>query len=302
MDHEWRIEVVDDWTMTRDSDQPRTTDEPLGTKEKFWVLAPDKNRYLFKYARVRQDRTMGEDWVEWAVHQLATMLSIPTATAIPALHCGRRGVLSLSVLAPGDRLIHGNELLSRADLEYDSEIARQNPRYTVEAVHNALAGVAAPSSCRPPISTAFDAWVGYLMLDAWVAGRDRHHENWAAIEHAGVLQLAPSFDHGNALGFQEPESKVRALAEDDKLLAGWARRGRSHHFGEKPGLVHLASTALGLTSDDVREHWLRALATVASNDIESMLANIPTEYVSDTGRTFRVKLLHLTRERILHGD
>lgn len=299
---EWRIEAVDEWTMTSDVDQPRTTDEPLGTKEKFWVRARNNDRYLFKYARVRQGRTMGEDWVEWVVHELATMLSAPSATAIPALHKGRRGVLSLSVLAPGDRLIHGNELLSLADPEYDAQVARRNPRYTVEAVHTALSGVAAPSSCQPPIRSAFDAWAGYLMLDAWVAGRDRHHENWAAIEHSGELQLAPSFDHGNALGFQEPESSVRALAEGDEFLERWSRRGRSHHFGGKPGLVQLSSTALSLAGGEVREYWRGKLANVTDDDIESVLANIPTEYVSEVGRTFRVKLLHLNRERILHGE
>ncbi|WP_145982342.1 hypothetical protein [Rhodococcus sp. MTM3W5.2] len=140
------------------------------------------------------------------------------------------------------------------------------------------------------------------MLDAWVAGRDRHHENWAAIEHAGMLRLSPSFDHGNALGFQEPESQVLALAEDDELLARWARRGRSHHFGDRPGLVHLASTALGLTGSGVREYWLDMLADLNNHDIESVLANVPTDYLSEAGRTFRVKLLHLNRERILHGD
>lgn len=301
MGHAWRVEAVDDWTMTPEVDQPRTTEEPLGTKEKFWVLAPDDRRYLFKYARVRHGRTMGEDWVEWAVHELATLLSVPAATAIPALHNGRRGVLSLSVLALGDRLIHGNELLARADPEYDSQIARQNPRYTVEAVHNALTGVAAPSSCPPPIRTAFDAWAGYLMLDAWVAGRDRHHENWAVIDHTGQLRLAPSFDHGNALGFQEPESAVQVLAADEEKLNRWAQRGRSHHFGGKPSLIHVASSALGLAGDSVREHWLGALAAVTNHDVESVLAKIPTEYVSEAGRTFRVKLLHQNQERILHG-
>lgn len=303
MDHQWRVEAVDHWSMTPDSGGPRTTDEPLGTKEKFWVRAPDGNRYLFKYARVRQGRTMGEDWVEWVVHKLATLLSIPTATAIPALHDGRRGVLSLSVLAPGDRLIHGNELLARSDPEYDSLIQRQNPRYTIEAVLKALSGISAPVFFRqPPISTAFDMWAGYLMLDAWVAGRDRHHENWAAIEHAGTLRLAPSFDHGNALGFQEPEAKAQTLTEDDLAVKRWAERGRSHHFSGKPSLIYLASTALDLAGHDVREHWLNALRNVADDDIESVLAAVPPAYMSELGRTFRVKLLRLNRERILHGD
>ncbi|MFF2087490.1 hypothetical protein ACFVVM_27265 [Nocardia sp. NPDC058176] len=306
--HVWRVEVVDEWAMASDSDQLRTTDEPLGTKEKFWVSAPDDSRYLFKYARVHESgRIMGEDWVEWVVHELATMLSIPTATVIPATHSNRRGVLSLSVLRPGDRLIHGNELLTRIDPSYDGRISRKNPRYTVEAVCAALDGVAAPASCQPPISTAFDVWAGYLILDAWVAGRDRHHENWAAIDHAGKLELAPSFDHGNALGFQEREECVQELAYSEESLARWARRGRSHHFCDdgvegRPGLVHLASTALELASPGVREHWFGALAAVTNAQIQAVLGSVPPGYLSEVGRTFRTKLLHHNQERILHGD
>lgn len=80
---------------------------------------------------------------------------------------------------------------------------------------------------------------GYLLLDAWVAGRDRHHENWAAIEHAGELRLSSSFDHGNALGLQEPEDRVEELATDADRLLVWVERGRSHHFDGRPSLVGL---------------------------------------------------------------
>lgn len=299
----WRVETIDEWMPSSSSDtQIQIADEPLGTKEKFWVEAPDGNAYLFKYARVRHGRVMGEDWVEWAVHELATLLSIPTATAIPARHNGRRGVLSRSVLSAGDRLIHGNELLAGIDPEYDSQVPRRNPRYTVEAVHTALAGLSAPTACRPPIRSAFDAWAGYLMLDAWVAGRDRHHENWAAIKQGDVLRLAPSFDHGNALGFQVPEPEVQALAVDDVRLAQWVRRGRSHHFCGKPSLVHLATAALHLAADEVRSYWLDKLTSLSTADIELVIGSVPSEYLSDAGRMFRKQLLCLNRERIIHGD
>lgn len=299
--HDWRVETIDDWGLSTDFGQLETTDEPMGTKEKFWVRSPDGQHLLFKYARFRQGRTMGEDWVEWAVQKFASMLTIPAATAILATHQGRRGVLSVSVLAPGERLIHGNELLARSDPAYDSEAARQNPNYTVDAVYKALNEVSAPSGCALPIRTAFDAWAGYLLLDAWVAGRDRHHENWAAIERAGEVRLAPSFDHGNALGFQEPESKVEVLAHDAELLLRWARRGRSHHFNGRPDLVRLSRDALNLTDDEVHAYWLKMLADVADHEVESVLASVPTPYLSEAGRTFRVKLLQVNRERILHG-
>lgn len=298
---DWRVESIDDWGPSNDAAQHETADEPMGTKEKFWTRTPDGREVLFKYARVRHGRTMGEDWVEWVVHQLASLLSIPTAVAIPAKHQGRRGVLSVSVLSPGEQLTHGNELLARSDPTYDSETSRRNPGYTVKAVAKALRGIAAPNECSPPIRTAFDAWAGYLLLDAWVAGRDRHHENWAAIEHSGRLRLAPSFDHGNALGFQEPETEVEHLAADAERLLVWAKRGRSHHFEGRPSLVNLAREALSLTDGEVRAYWRNMLVGIADSDVESVLAGVPTRYLSESGRTFRLKLLQVNRERILHG-
>lgn len=298
---EWRVESIDDWLYLTDPAQLETADEPMGTKEKFWVRSPDGQRLLFKYARFRHERTMGEDWVEWAVFRFASMLSIPAATAIPATHRGKRGVLSVSVLTDDEQLIHGNELLARSTPRYDAETARQNPGYTVEAVHRALAEVDPPRGSVQPIQTAFDSWAGYLMLDAWVAGRDRHHENWAAIERAGRLRLAPTFDHGNALGFQEPEPRVEALAKDADLVVRWAEKGRSHHFSGKPDLVQLAQTALNLASSDVSAYWLGRLAAVSDNEIERVLTSVPANYLSEAGCTFRAKLLQVNRERILHG-
>lgn len=296
---DWRVESIDEWGPPDAAAELETADEPMGTKEKFWVRSPDGREVLFKFARVRHGRTMGEDWVEWVVHQLASLLAIPTAVAIPALYESRRGVLSFSVLAPGERLIHGNELLASSDSDYDSATSRRNPGYTVDAVFEALRGVSAPQGSAPVIRTAFDAWAGYLLLDAWVAGRDRHHENWAAIEQAGQLRLAPSFDHGNALGFQEPEPEVESLARDSERLMRWVERGRSPHFAGRPSLVNLALDALERIDAGARAYWLGALTEVSDREVESVFARVPTSYLSEPGRTFRVKLLQVNRERIL---
>lgn len=301
MDAGLRIETIDDWPPCAEDGQLLITEEPLGTKEKFWVTAPDGHQCLFKYARRNNDRTMGEDWVECAVHRLASVLSLPTATAVLATHEGRRGVLSRSVLSPGDSLIHGNELLARIDPNYDTNVARQNPQYTVAAIRNALADVEAPPECVPPVETAFDAFAGYLVLDAWVAGRDRHHENWAAINRGGILRLAPSFDHGNALGFQVHEDQLSAMAGDDDLLARWAQKGRSHHFAGRPTLTSVAADALELCNADVRAFWLDQLRAVSAADLDSVTSKVPAAYLSVSGRTFTTNLLVLNRERILNG-
>lgn len=65
----------------------------------------------------------------------------------------------------------------RVDPDYDRDQTRRNERYTVDAVKQALADVSVPDAYRVEGMSAFDLWAGYLVLDAWVAGRDRHHEN-----------------------------------------------------------------------------------------------------------------------------
>jgi hypothetical protein len=273
----------------------------LGGKEKFWITGPDGHEYLFKFARCDSDgsNVRGEDWAEWAVHQLAELIGVPTAVAIPGTFEGRRGSLSRAVWHDREQLTHGNELLALVDANYDATAPRENSGYTVEAVRAALTDVAAPAQCESPIMTGFDAWAGYLMLDAWVSGRDRHHENWAAINRSGSLLLAPSFDHGNALGFQEPEAKATVLATDDVRLTKWSERGTSFHFAGRPSLVDVADAALRFTGDAVHAHWRGRLAATTAEDVAGIFDQIPADLMSDPGRRFRIKLLALNRERII---
>ncbi|MCV7044175.1 hypothetical protein H7J08_05745 [Mycobacterium frederiksbergense] len=278
------------------------SEEPLGGKEKFWIVAPDGNEYCFKYARSDPDGTnvRGEDWAEWAVHHLAGLISVPTAVVIPGQHDGRRGSLSRAVWHEREQLIHGNELLTRQNPVYDATAERENPGYTVDAVRAALDGVAAPTVWESPLISGFDAWAGYVMLDAWVAGRDRHHENWAAINQSGSLRLAPSYDHGNALGFQESEKQAAKLAEDDERLARWSRKGCSFHFAGKPPLVDVANTALQMAGDAVQSYWRSKLAAVTLDSVVEIFEQIP--YLSDQGRRFRIKLLAHNQERIVNDQ
>lgn len=123
---QWRSVDVESWSPDED-------EEPLGSKEKFWVRDASRVRWLFKFARTSDDGFVsGEDWAE-----------VPPP---------------LNRVGPDDM-------------------------------------------------DGFDIWAGSLFLDAWVAGSDRHDENWGAVTDGSVVRLAPSFDHGNALGSQVPALK-----------------------------------------------------------------------------------------------
>ncbi len=193
---------VSDWVVDE-------LDEQLGTKEKWWLA---DRTWLFKQVRPGQDGPSGEDWAEKIVEELGRRLGLPVAEVELSVRMGVRGIISRSFVEQGARLEHGNELLARVDPDYDRTESRHNVRYTVPAVKAALDGVGPPSG-YPDLQgfTAFDVWSGYLMLDAWVAGRDRHHENWGAVARGHARELTPSFDHGNALGFQEHnEARVKS--------------------------------------------------------------------------------------------
>ena len=185
-------------------------DEQLGTKEKSWLRSPVGERWLFKQVRRTAQGVPGEDWAEKIVCELAALIGLPVARVELAARDGQRGIVSLNFVPEDARLEHGNELLVRVDPDYDRDQNRRNERYTTAAVKLALADAYPPDAYLIESLSAYDLWAGYLMLDAWVAGRDRHHENWAVIAGQQRRVLAPTFDHGNALGFQEsPEQHKR---------------------------------------------------------------------------------------------
>ncbi len=294
------------WLPLEVDARDQSDDEPMGTKDKFWIDAQD-GHWLVKLCRVVGGETRGEDWSEWLVHRLAGLLGVPTAITEPAtvLIDGefRRGSASLDVREdPSLRLVHGNELLAESDPAYDGGQRRRNERYTPAAVSVALRDFGPPPGLSSDLADAFDAWAGYLVLDAWVAGRDRHHENWAVVRRAHATgYLVPSFDHGNALGFQEVEPAVKMLVADASRLESWCRRGKSHHFAGKPDLVALALSALELASDGARSHWHDALGAIDSAEVGEVVSAVPRELMSDTRRTFVTALLEINRGRLRRG-
>lgn len=293
----------DSLEFVRDSNE---TEEPMGSKEKWWVELPwDARPWLLKLSRldVRDGTVSGEDWAEWLVHQLAGLLGVPTATVRPANLEGRRGIVSRSVIQDRlEYLDHGNSVLSARFPEYDQSVHGENVGYTPAAVRDALVTVEPPSEMTWPSNfTAFDVWAGYLMMDAWVAGRDRHHENWAVVLRGQERRLAPSFDHGNALGFQERDERHARMIEDEPHLRRWVERGVSQHFAGRPSLTDLAWSALDLASAGTATYWLDRLEAVSEDDATAAVSGVSNAVMSEVTRTFVSRLLETNRRRLLDG-
>lgn len=161
-------------------------EEQMGTKAKLWLVhGRTGQRVMLKFAR--QDS--GEDWSEKVASHIAHELDVPCPRVELAFVDGqapgqhRHAVLCWSFLRrwPRESLIHGNELLLRADPAYPVANTYRACEHTIIAVYEVLQAYAPPASLAqwPEVETAFDAFVGYLMLDVLIGNTDRHHENWA---------------------------------------------------------------------------------------------------------------------------
>lgn len=302
--------VRDVWTWSV-GDEP----EDMGTRGKEWLVEPDTQPeipWLFKAVRrkVLQDgrvRYFGEDWAELLATEAAKMLGIPAAHVELAVRNQECGVISRSLLVDADgcsiadSLDHGNELLQARNPRYDKAQTWEATGYTLDAVWGVLNGIAAPADTPSPVTTAGDTFAGYLVLDALVAGTDRHHENWGVLSRGSRRWLAPTFDHGTCLGFQN-EDQRRLMYLDGKssaTMSGWVARGKSNHFEGRPNLVELARAALERLAPPVRQHWLDRVSTFSLEDWTDTVNRVPESWMSQPARRFACEVVRLNRDRIL---
>lgn len=218
--------------------------ETLGSKPKFWFREGGR-RLLFK----ADDRGTGEDWAEVIACKLCELLGLPHVKYELAVEYDddqflRPGVICENMASPPVSLVLGNELLLVVDPEYPTAQRFKVRQHTVEAVVSILNVLHPPTTSLPAdmtvgIRSALDNFVGYVMLDAWIANQDRHHENWGALLHPllmqehGILQLAPTFDHGAALGrnLTDDEREERLSTKDrNRTVTAFAQRGRSAFY------------------------------------------------------------------------
>lgn len=287
----YRWHQIDTSTL-REDDQ-----ESMGTKEKWWYRDANGNRWLFKEAREKSGHVRGEDWAECIVHSVAQLLGFPSACVALAVRDDRRGVLVRSVLTPDQMLIHGNELLQEEINVYDPSSRRSNPNYTLANIERVLQ----PFGSKRADWSAFDMFASYLTLDALTGARDRHHENWAVVAGTERSYLAPSFDHGNALGFTEPDRRIHELLHDESRMERWLENGKSHHIPDKPTLVNVAIEALDRVQPGVREEILNKVQTIDLKALRESVDQIPIQIMSDDQRSFILRIIDGNRRRLLHG-
>ena len=275
--------------------------EAMGSESNVWLRDPDGETWLFKPNRVRQDgQEQGEDWAEVLAASVARLLGVPTAFAEVVVRGSVRGALSRNILSSWQRvegweLQAGRVLLGLADLP-GLKPRERHPGHTVEAVMRALMEVAPPAGA--PGMTAQQAFAGYLVLDALIANQDRHERNWAVlVRPSGDLELAPSYDHGAALGSALRDDRRARMLQEGRVVT-YADRGAGKQIENgQTTLVAVALMALRVSGGDAAGRWLDRLGEVADADLVAAVAATPR--MSDPARTFCSSLLIENRRRLL---
>ena len=287
--------------------------EDLGTKAKFWYRDSDR-LLLFK----AEERGTGEDWAEKIVCELAGLLGLPHVQYDMAWdEDGERPGVVCASFTPGElALVHGNQLLFMVDAAYPKHAERHylSHAHTVDAVFGVVRLLNRPSTnwCQflpAGIHSAPGVFAGYLMLDAWVANQDRHHENWGAVWGGQRLSLAPSFDHGAALARNlDDAARLERLQSHDvhRRIPYFAQRARSALFAnpdDKHPLTTLeAWRAFAAKVPAEAAIWRRQLEMVADDAIKVYVDNVPLERMSAVCRQFTLDLLAENRRRILESE
>jgi hypothetical protein len=287
--------------------------EQLGSKRKFW-FRDGPRRYLFK----AEERGTGEDWAEVVVCHLCKLLGLPhvdyeLAEEWSANSYVGPGVICENFAAPPLSLALGNQLLLHFDPNYPAGQRFRVRQHSVGAILEVLDTIWAPgdawmSNASSTVNSARGVFVGYLLLDAWTANQDRHHENWGAIAD-DAARLAPTYDHGAALArnLDDEERQDRLLTTDrGRTVAAFSRRAKSAIYSDPNAPKSLTTLAayseFARAAPDAAEIWRQRLAAVEAGSVRQILDEVPPPRMTRIAKEFTMELLLANQRRILDED
>lgn len=289
--------------------------ETVGTKPKFWWFNASGKRMLFK----AEDRGTGEDWAEKIACHLCELIGLPhvkyeLANEYEKDLPKRPGVICENIAPAPLSLVLGNQLLFERDDTYPTD---EKAKYKVRQ-HTLAAIVEVLNDLKPPrgwlssdaIQTALDVFIGYVMLDAWIANQDRHHGNWGAIlDGTGELYLSPTFDHGAALArlLTDEERTVRMTSLDrGRMLETYVSRAKSACYADTHAVKTMGTLdcfrAFASASSNAAQSWKSRLLAVDEAQVREVVQRIPARRMSETAKEFTIQLLNHNKNRIAHLD
>lgn len=293
-------------------------DEPMGTKDKCWVLLPDDDiPWLFKFSRTisaQSGNIAGEHWSEKVAGEIGNLLGIPCAKVELASLNGTYGSISQKfkdLQNSSCDLVHGNELLAGAISNYDQDKKYGHSLHTLENILTAIKTVT-NNNGEQARRDAYHAIGGYILLDALIMNVDRHHENWSMFRKyvAGqtIYEMAPSFDHASSLGRELECRKIATWKQQGPVsysnqIDKYIRKGHGGVFEKvdtKKGMNPIELVALANKRwPSVMSPWLNRLSEVDIDIICETVKKVPIACTNSYSLEFAELLLRKTYVRLL---
>jgi hypothetical protein len=276
-------------------------DEPMGSKDKWWCQLTTElggGRWLFKQPRQQPQNI--EHLAEKIAYELARLIQLPCARVELAQFGAVRGSISLDVRAPGEVLVHGNEIIAGHVLGYDLHQKRHTSDHTFERIRKCILQV-----CTGRCKEDLNQFAGYLAFDALIANTDRHHENWAVLKRQAGSQtenrLAPSFDHASSLGRELRDDRRLFLLRENRIpdyvSKGWGavylEALGEHKISPMDLVVRLAPKM-----PELFESWLKHIGNVTNEGIYSIVEQVPAGWMSSAQQDFAVALICQSRDQL----
>lgn len=239
------------------------------------------------------------------------MLNLPHAYYELAIWKGKLGVITPTLVPEGGQLILGNQLLTKVYQSYPRAQKYKQHQHTLPRIE-ALLTKHEPSIHRPlhwqpirGITDSFEVFIGYLMLDAWIANQDRHHENWGVIEFDQQLYLASTFDHAPSLGQNLTDNnRLKRLNTLDKNyhITAYVKKAKSAIY-EQPGEGKSLSTLEAFSKVARRRKmaaraWLGQLEQITESHYQAIFQQLPKDIISPVAIVFAMELLKLNQQRL----
>lgn len=260
-----------------------------GTRSKFWLLEPETDpedpiKHLFK---IPTEGTGGH-WAEFIASKVGTLLGFHTAEVKLAAHKGIIGTISRNFRTKTEELYEGGDLFLAQFEDFD--------RYSLtyyELPH--IIGLLAAYDLEKE-------FVALPVYDALIANNDRHCDNWGVLSGPIGIRLAPIYDNGSSLGFNEVLEKKQKMLTDDKMLAGFCNRGKSS-IGlpgrKKPKHFELLSYLYGHFPNEL-ELAMTRLEQLNKGMLLSIMNEIPNSIMSDLDKEWVIRLLLYRKNWILN--
>lgn len=258
-----------------------------GTRTKFWLFEPGlkpehAKKYLFK---VPTEGTGGH-WAEFVAGKVGAELGFNTAEVELAINDGTVGTISKNFTTRTEQLYEGGDLFSAKFDDFD--------RYSLN--HYELAHIL-------ELLSAYDLdrdFVDLPFFDALIANNDRHCDNWGVLSGPKGYRVAPIYDNGSSLGFNEVEQKKREMLTNNHMLAGFCNRGKPSiglSNKRKPKHLELLSFLRNSLPMEVEVAMTR-LNKMNEGMLYTIIEDIPNDIMSVLNKEWIIRLLMYRKDWI----